>query len=52
VTGKQGRRHKQVLDNLREMTGYWKLKEKAPNFTLWRIRFRVHYRSVVRQSLE
>jgi hypothetical protein len=25
----QGRRHKQLLDDLNEKTGYWKLKEEA-----------------------
>jgi len=29
VMGKQGRRCKQLLDNLKEMRGYWKLKEEA-----------------------
>jgi len=52
VTGRRGRRRKQLLDNLRETTGYWKLKEEALNFTLWRICFKGCYRSVVRQSLE
>jgi len=47
VTGKRGRRRKQLQDNLREMTGYWKLKGEATNCTLWRIRFRGCYTSVV-----
>jgi hypothetical protein len=29
VTGRRGRRHKKLLDDLREMRGYWKLKEEA-----------------------
>jgi hypothetical protein len=29
VMGQQGRRHKQLLDNLKEKRGYWKLKEEA-----------------------
>jgi len=33
------RRGKQLLDNLKEMTGYWKLKEEALDRTLWRTRF-------------
>jgi hypothetical protein len=28
-TGRQGRRRRQLLDDLREMSGYRKLKEKA-----------------------
>ena len=27
VTGRRGRRRKQLLDDLKEMRGYWKLKE-------------------------
>jgi hypothetical protein len=27
--GQRGRRHKQLLDDLRETKGYWKLKEEA-----------------------
>jgi len=30
---------KEVLDDLRETTGYWKLKEEALDRTLWRTRF-------------
>ena len=29
LTPKQGRIRKQLLDGLKEKTGYWKLKEKA-----------------------
>jgi hypothetical protein len=29
VTTRQGRRRKQLLDDLKETKGYWKLKEKA-----------------------
>jgi hypothetical protein len=29
VTGRQGRRRKQLLDDDKEITGYWELKEKA-----------------------
>jgi hypothetical protein len=39
MTGKRRRRLKYLLDDLKEKTGYWKLKEKALNFTLWRTRF-------------
>jgi hypothetical protein len=29
VTERRGRRRKQLLDDLKEKRGYWKLKEKA-----------------------
>jgi hypothetical protein len=34
MTGRQGRRHKQLLDDLRERRRYWKLKEEALDCTL------------------
>jgi len=39
VTGNRGRRRKQLLDDLKEKGGYWKLKEEALDGTLWRTRF-------------
>ena len=47
VIGKRGTRRKQLLDELKETRGYWKLKEKALNCFLWRTRFGRGY--VVRQ---
>jgi hypothetical protein len=38
VTGTRGRRSKQLLD-LKQTTGYWKLKEGAVDDTLWRTHF-------------
>jgi hypothetical protein len=38
-TGSRGKRRKQLLDDLGETRGYWKLKEEALDRTLWRIRF-------------
>jgi hypothetical protein len=35
----RGRRHKQLLDDRKEMRGYWKLKEEALDRTLWKTRF-------------
>jgi hypothetical protein len=40
VTGRQGRRCKQLLDDLTETVGHWKLKDEALDRTLWRTRFR------------
>jgi hypothetical protein len=37
--GKTRIERKQLLDVLRETRGYWKLKEEAPDCTLWRTRF-------------
>jgi len=34
VTGRRGRRRKQILDGLDEMRGCWKLKEEALDRTL------------------
>jgi hypothetical protein len=39
VTGRRRRRRKQLLDDLEEKRGYWKLKEEALNRTLGRTRF-------------
>jgi hypothetical protein len=35
VTKRQSRRHKQLLNDLKETRGYWKLKEQALDRTLW-----------------
>jgi hypothetical protein len=39
VTGRRGRRRKQLLDDLKEKRSYWKLKEEALDRTVWRTRF-------------
>jgi hypothetical protein len=52
ITGRQGRRSKQLLDDLKEKRGYWKLKEEALDRTLWRTRFGRGYWPVVRQTTE
>jgi len=39
LMGRQGRRRKQLLDDLTETRGYWKLKEEAPDCTPWRTCF-------------
>jgi hypothetical protein len=48
VTGRQ--RHKQLLDDLKEKRGYWKLKEKALDPTLWRRYCGKVYGPVIRQT--
>ena len=39
VTGKQGRRRKQLPNDLTETNGYWLLKQDALNRTMCRTRF-------------
>jgi hypothetical protein len=50
MTGRRGRRRKQLLDDLKENRGYWKLKEKALDRTVWRTRFGKGYGPVLRQT--
>jgi hypothetical protein len=52
MTGRRGRRRKQLLDDLKEKRRYWKLKEEALDRTLWRTRFRRDCGPVVRQTTE
>jgi hypothetical protein len=47
VTGRRERRRRQVLDDLQEMRGYWKLKEEALDATVWRTRCGRGYGPVV-----
>jgi hypothetical protein len=51
LTG-QGRRRKQLPDNLKEKRRYWKLKAEALDRTLWRTRFGRGYEPVLRQTTE
>jgi hypothetical protein len=50
MTGRRGRRRKQLLDDLKEKRGYWELKEEALDRTVWRTRFGRGYGRVVRQT--
>jgi hypothetical protein len=50
MTGRRGRRRKQLLDDLKEKKRYWKLKEEALDLTLCRNRFGRGYGPVVRQT--
>jgi hypothetical protein len=49
-TRRRGRRRKQLLDDLKEARGYWKLKEEAQDSTLWRIQFGKGNGPAVRQT--
>ena len=35
MTGREGRRRKHQLDDLKETRGYWKLNEEALDRTVW-----------------
>jgi len=48
MTGRGGRRSKQLLVDLKEKTGYWKLNYIVLDRTLWRIIFGKGYGPVVR----
>jgi hypothetical protein len=52
MTGRRGRRRKQLLDDLKERRRYWKLKEEALDRTVWRTGFGRGYGPVVRQTAE
>jgi hypothetical protein len=52
MTGRRGRRRKQLLDDLKEKRRYWKLKEEALDRTQWKTRFGRGYGPVVRQTTE
>ena len=48
--GKTRRRRKQLLDDLKETEGDWKLKQEAPDGTVWRTGFGRGCGPVVRQT--
>jgi hypothetical protein len=50
VTGRQGRRRRKLLDDLKERRRYCNLKEEALDRTMWRARFGGGFGSVVRQT--
>ena len=50
MTGRQGRRRRKLLDDLKERRGYSHLKEEALDRTMWRARFGGGFGSVVRQA--
>jgi hypothetical protein len=52
MTGRRGRRRKQLLDDLKEKKRYWKLNEEALDRILWITRFGRGYGPVVRQTAE
>jgi hypothetical protein len=52
MTIRRGRRHKELLDDLKDRRGYSHLKEEALDRTMWRNRFGRGFEPVVRQSTE
>ena len=50
MTGRRGRRSKHLLDDVKEMGDYWKLKEEALDPTVWRNGFGRGYGSIVRKA--
>ena len=50
TTGRQGRRHRKILDDLKERRGYSHLKKEALDCTMWRARFGRGFGPVVRQT--
>jgi len=50
VTGRQGRRRRKLLDNLKEGRGYSHSKEEALDRTMWRARFGRGFGHVARQT--
>jgi hypothetical protein len=52
VTVRRGRTCKQLLDDLKEMRGNFKLNEEALDRSLWRTRFGRGYEPLARQTVE
>ena len=50
VTGRQGRRRRKLLDDLKERGRYSHLKEEALDRTMWRARFGGGFGPVVRHT--
>ena len=50
MTGRQGRRRRKQLDDLKERGGFSHLKEEAVDPTMWRVRFGRGFGPVVRQN--
>jgi hypothetical protein len=50
VTGRQGRRRRKLLDDLKETRGYRHLKKESLDRTMWRARFGRSFGPVVRQT--
>jgi hypothetical protein len=49
-TKRRGKRHKQLLDDLKEARRFWKLKDEVQDRTLWRTQFGRGCGPVARQT--
>jgi hypothetical protein len=52
LTGRQERRRKQLLDDLKGKKEYWKFKAEAIGRSMWRTHFGRGYGAVVKQAIE
>ena len=52
MTRRRGRRHRKLLDDIKDRRGYSYLKEEALDRTMWRNRFGGGFEPVVRQNSE
>jgi len=52
ATGRRRKRSKLLLDDLKEKRRCWKLKQEAPDRTMWRTRVERVSGSVVREAME
>ena len=52
VTGRRGRKRKQLLVDLKEIRVYCILKEEELDSTLWKTRFGIVYGPIIRQTTE
>jgi hypothetical protein len=52
VTGRRGRKRRNLLDDLKERRGYSYLKEELLDLTMWRARFVRGFGIFVRQTAE
>ena len=50
MTGRQGRRRRKLLDDLKERRGYSHLKEEALDSIMWRAHFGRGFGPVVRRT--
>jgi len=50
VSGRRGRRHRKLLDDLKEKRGYSHLKEEALDRNMWRAGFGGGFGPAVRQT--
>ena len=52
MTRRRGRRRRKLLDDVKKMRGYSRLKEEALDRTMWRNRYGGGFEPVVRQNTE